>query len=270
MADNRGGDATDDGTDVERRIDMTDPDRGAYTYDEFLEFYGTDAQWLMAEPAAPPPATAPLPPPPPQPLSTVPSEGGEDEGGATEQLTALGHHLAALPIDVRIGKLLVLGTMLQCAAASLACLLPTVHGQHRLLRLLRRCADPALTLAAALSVKSPFVAPYGRRNEADESKANWAVGASDHLAVLRAYQAWDALPNERKRWAFCAEHFLSHKALQTIAQTKRELLENLWEIGFIRPGASARKADLSARAVAEQARSPCLSALAASATLTST
>ena len=94
------------------------------------------------------------------------------------------------------------------------------------------------------------MAPYGWRNEADESKANWAVGLSDHLAILRAYQAWDGLRGARQRAAFCAEHFLSMKALETMAVTKRELLEHLWEIGFVRPGASARQADLRARSVA--------------------
>ena len=134
--------------------------------------------------------------------------------------------MASLPVDVRIGKLLILGTLLQCA-------------------------DPALTLAAALSqARSPFVAPYGRRAEADESKANWAVGLSDHMAVLRAYQAFDQLRGMRARAAFCSEHFLSMKSLETIAQTKRELLEHLWEIGFVRAGASARQADLRASAVA--------------------
>ena len=60
--------------------------------------------------------------------------GGHDKVGAlddAEELTALGHHLAALPVDVRVGKLLLLG-------ASFGCL------------------DPILTIAAALSYKSPF------------------------------------------------------------------------------------------------------------------
>ena len=33
-------------------------------------------------------------------------------------------------------------------------------------------------------------------DEADESKANWALGGSDHMAILRAYSAWDALRGE--------------------------------------------------------------------------
>lgn len=53
-------------------------------------------------------------------------------------LTALGRHLAALPVDVRVGKLILLGAIF-C------------------------CVDSALTMAAFLSHKSPFVAPFGKK-----------------------------------------------------------------------------------------------------------
>lgn len=53
-------------------------------------------------------------------------------------LTALGKHLAALPVDVRIGKLMLFGAIF-C------------------------CVDSALTMAAFLSHKSPFVAPFGKK-----------------------------------------------------------------------------------------------------------
>ncbi len=49
-----------------------------------------------------------------------------------ESLTPLGWHLACLPVDVRIGKLMLLGAIF-------------------------RCLDPALTIAASLAFKSPFV-----------------------------------------------------------------------------------------------------------------
>lgn len=51
---------------------------------------------------------------------------------ADEKLTPLGYHLASLPVDVRIGKLMLFGTIF-------------------------RCLDPALTIAASLAFKSPFV-----------------------------------------------------------------------------------------------------------------
>ena len=210
---------------AERRIDVTDGN--AYTQEQFREFYGDDRFWDAAQAAAapsPPAVSSPLQAPAPSVPSPLAADGREDDeanGSNPEKLTALGHHLAALPVDVRIGKLIILGAMLQCA-------------------------DPALTLAAALSVRSPFVAPYGMRSQADESKANWSVGGSDHLAVLQAYQAWDALSGERRRLAFCQENFLSHRTLQTIAQTKRELLEHLWELDFLRAGASAAQHDVRA------------------------
>lgn len=51
---------------------------------------------------------------------------------ADERLTPLGYHLACLPVDVRIGKLMLFGAIF-------------------------RCLDPALTIAASLAFKSPFV-----------------------------------------------------------------------------------------------------------------
>lgn len=51
---------------------------------------------------------------------------------AEEKLTPLGYHLACLPVDVRIGKLMLFGAIF-------------------------RCLDPALTIAASLAFKSPFV-----------------------------------------------------------------------------------------------------------------
>lgn len=58
----------------------------------------------------------------------------QDVGALTsdEKLTPLGYHLASLPVDVRIGKLMLFGTIF-------------------------RCLDPALTIAASRAHKSPFV-----------------------------------------------------------------------------------------------------------------
>ena len=139
--------------------------------------------------------------------SSSSSAGGGGGGGLTERLTALGFHLASLPLDVRIGKLILLGAILQCV-------------------------DPALTLAAALTCRSPFVAPFGMRAEADEAKKALAVGGSDHLTVVRAYSEWDALSGSA-RFKFAQEHFLSIKTLQMIAATKRELLEQLHDARFV-------------------------------------
>ncbi|XP_026330689.1 putative ATP-dependent RNA helicase DHX57 isoform X2 [Hyposmocoma kahamanoa] len=82
---------------------------------------------------------------------------------STYALTALGRHLAALPVDVRIGKLMLFGAIF-C------------------------CVDSALTMAACLSHKSPFVAPFGKKAEADAKRREFACSNSDQLTTLRAYR----------------------------------------------------------------------------------
>lgn len=79
-----------------------------------------------------------------------------------EALTPLGKHLSLLPVDVRIGKLILFGAIFQCL-------------------------DSVLTIAACLSHKSPFVSPFSKRKEADTRKRQFAVGNSDHLTMLNAY-----------------------------------------------------------------------------------
>ena len=67
-------------------------------------------------------------------------------------LTPLGRHLAALPVEPRLGKLLVLG----------ACL---------------ACLGPAATIAAAMSHKSPFASQMGAERKADSGLARKALSA---------------------------------------------------------------------------------------------
>lgn len=78
-------------------------------------------------------------------------------------LTALGLHLANLPVDVRIGKLMLYGSIFSCI-------------------------DEALTIAACLSYKSPFVTPFKQKDAANEKKKKFSLGFSDHITVLQAYK----------------------------------------------------------------------------------
>lgn len=86
--------------------------------------------------------------------------GALDESQA---LTSLGLHLAALPVDVRIGKLMLFGAIF-C------------------------CVDSVLTMAACLSYKSPFVSPFGKKDQANAKRKIFASGNSDQLTVLKAYK----------------------------------------------------------------------------------
>ncbi|XP_035900157.1 putative ATP-dependent RNA helicase DHX57 [Anopheles stephensi] len=127
-----------------------------------------------------------------------------------EQLTPLGHHLSALPVDVRIGKLMLFGAIFQCL-------------------------DSVLTMAAILSYKSPFVSPFGKRDEADNRKRQFAIANSDHLTMLNAYRRWmEAAQKSRYAGQCFAEHnYLSGKTLATIGEMKYQFLELLVSIGFV-------------------------------------
>nr|XP_019948030.1 PREDICTED: putative ATP-dependent RNA helicase DHX57 [Paralichthys olivaceus] len=140
-------------------------------------------------------------------------------GALTEDqmLTPLGYHLACLPVDVRIGKLMLFGAIFHCL-------------------------DPALTIAASLASKSPFMSPWNKREEANEKKLAFAKNNSDHLALLQAYKGWCCAAKRSKKagFAYCKENFLSWRGLQEIASLKRQFAELLSDIGFIKGGLRAR------------------------------
>ncbi|XP_065487852.1 putative ATP-dependent RNA helicase DHX57 [Caloenas nicobarica] len=143
----------------------------------------------------------------------------QDLGALTpdEKLTPLGYHLASLPVDVRIGKLMLFGTIF-------------------------RCLDPALTIAASLAFKSPFVSPWDKREEANKKKLEFAVGNSDYLALLQAYKGWclSIQKGSQASYSYCKENFLSGRVLQEIASLKRQFTELLSDIGFVKEGLRAR------------------------------
>lgn len=127
-------------------------------------------------------------------------------------LTPLGYHLAQLPVDVRVGKILIFGAVF-------------------------RCLDSALTIAAALSHRSPFTNPFKDREAATKARNRFVACASDQITVMRAYQAWckAAESGQRAGWVFAQENYLGQKTLQTIASLKHQFAELLSSIGFI-PG----------------------------------
>lgn len=124
-------------------------------------------------------------------------------------LTPLGHHLAALPVNVKIGKMLIFGAILGCL-------------------------EPIATIAAAITEKSPFSTPMGRKEEANLAKAALAVANSDHLTMYKAYLGWKTACSDgtRTAMAYCRKHFLNHTALMTIEDVKQELMRMVEQAGF--------------------------------------
>ena len=144
-------------------------------------------------------------------------EGGDEEDGSGEELTALGVHLSKMPVDVHIGKLILLGAIFGVT-------------------------NDALTIAATLSTRSPFLSPMNKREEADEAKRHFGTNQSDHLTAVRAYNEWDSVPGPDK-YEFCRERFLGFRTLLTIAGLKRQLLEILHDVGFVQTPARAGEAE---------------------------
>jgi len=69
----------------------------------------------------------------------------------SEEITPMGKLLSKLPTDVHLGKFLLISTIF-------------------------RCLDPALTIAAALNSKSPFIVPFGLEQDADRAKNSFRTG----------------------------------------------------------------------------------------------
>jgi ATP-dependent RNA helicase DHX29 len=73
-----------------------------------------------------------------------------------EDLTPLGIQLARLPLDVFLGKLILFGSIF-------------------------KCLDAVITIAAILSSKSPFSAPFGARAQADTVRLAFRRGKPTNL-----------------------------------------------------------------------------------------
>uniref|UniRef100_A0A8D1YA70 ATP-dependent RNA helicase DHX29 n=1 Tax=Sus scrofa TaxID=9823 RepID=A0A8D1YA70_PIG len=129
------------------------------------------------------------------------------------KLTPLGQHLAALPVNVKIGKMLIFGAIFGCL-------------------------DPVATLAAVMTEKSPFTTPIGRKDEADLAKSALAMADSDHLTIYNAYLGWKKAQQEggyRSEIAYCRRNFLNRTSLLTLEDVKQELIKLVKAAGFSSP-----------------------------------
>lgn len=135
-----------------------------------------------------------------------------------EELTPLGRQIAKLPLDAHLGKLVLLASTLACV-------------------------DVAITIAAILSSKSPFLTPFGAKQRADIARLAFKKGDSDLLTTYNAYQAWRkvcTMPG-RSEAQFCHKNFLSAQNLGNIEDLKAQLLSSLVEAGFLQLSPDERR-----------------------------
>lgn len=149
-----------------------------------------------------------------------------------DELTALGVQLAAIPADLRCGKLMVHGAIFGCL-------------------------DECVCIAAILSTRSPFVSPPpDKREVAREARLRFSRGDGDLLTDLRAFQQWRTATvtgggGQRQVRQFCDENFLSFQTLSDIAATRVQYYGALAEIGII-DASTARAAASSSTASSQE------------------
>lgn len=131
----------------------------------------------------------------------------------SKNLTSLGRVLLQLPIDAQMGRLVLFGSFF-------------------------RCLDQALSLAAILTNRDPFVSPMHLKEEAALRKNSFSPEEfrSDALATLRAYNEWWAMQSRGEYVSanrFCVDNFLSKPTLLMIQKIKAHILQSLYDIGVI-------------------------------------
>lgn len=137
----------------------------------------------------------------------------------SEELTPLGRQIAKLPLDAHLGKLVLLASTFACV-------------------------DVAITIAAIVSSKSPFLTPFGAKQRADIARLAFKKGDSDLLTTYNAYRAWKAVCTTpgRSEMQFCHKNFLSPQNLGNIEDLKAQLFSSLVDAGFIQLTPEERRA----------------------------
>lgn len=129
------------------------------------------------------------------------------------ELTALGYHLSRLPMDVRLGKMLLVATILHCL-------------------------EDALSIAAALGTRSPFIYPPNQKDEAMKAHHSLLKNhiLSDHIAIVNVYQKWTTILVEYGReeaYSYCRQKYISHNVLEDIKALREQYRKYLIDAQFL-------------------------------------
>lgn len=124
-------------------------------------------------------------------------------------LTFVGRVLASLPLDMKLGKMLLLGY---------------VFG----------CLEDCIVIAAALSKGSFLATPYRETLKAYKFRLLWAKGSfSDSIALKNAYRAWEKAINtqmfrkRRDEYLWCKNNFIQPRRIREVHMLVQELTDRL-------------------------------------------
>ncbi|XP_032244296.1 probable ATP-dependent RNA helicase DHX34 isoform X1 [Phoca vitulina] len=160
-------------------------------------------------------------PPPPASLETailyLRDQGALD---SSEALTPIGSLLAQLPVDVVIGKMLILGSMFHLA-------------------------EPVLTIAAALSVQSPFTRSAQSHPECAAARRPLESDQGDPFTLFNVFNAWVQVKSERSRNSrkWCRQRGIEEHRLYEMANLRRQFKELLEDHGLLARAQAATPGD---------------------------
>ncbi|XP_054809447.1 DExH-box ATP-dependent RNA helicase DExH5, mitochondrial isoform X2 [Prosopis cineraria] len=125
-----------------------------------------------------------------------------------ENLTDLGRYLTMLPMEPKLGKMLILGAIFNCL-------------------------DPVLTIAAGLSVRDPFLTPLDKKDLAEAAKSQFSCHYSDHLTLVKAYEGWKDAEMDLAEYEYCWKNFLSAQSMKAIDALRQEFFSLLKDVGLV-------------------------------------
>jgi len=128
---------------------------------------------------------------------------------AAMELTPLGRLLARMPVEPRLGRMVVLSCCFSLA-------------------------DAACTLAAQADGQDVFTSGLDQRRVSYQQRRFAGNRCSDHLATIAAFQAWEdaRMSGEDAEIRFCDSKMLSMPTLRVLSEAKNQLKQLLVQAGF--------------------------------------
>ncbi|PIK34094.1 putative ATP-dependent RNA helicase DHX34 [Apostichopus japonicus] len=150
---------------------------------------------------------------------------------ANEKLTPVGTMLANLPVDVVIGKMLIMGTLFQMV-------------------------EPVLCIAAALSVQSPFTNKAYHDSDAITARKPLESDQGDPFTLLSAFNEWIQVKAERgagsRKW--CKRRCLEEQRFYEMSKLKRQFRDLLKDHNMLGDGSQHNKGMYSVNERLERGR----------------
>ncbi|XP_026689267.1 probable ATP-dependent RNA helicase DHX34 [Diaphorina citri] len=141
-----------------------------------------------------------------------------------ERVTSLGRFLSDLPVDIPLGKMLVFGSMF-----------------HQI--------DTVLSLAAVLSVQSPFTNRAFRDPDCETARKELESNHGDPLTVLNAYKEWLGVKKDRvrsKKW--CKRRGIEEQRFYEVtklrSQFKQVLGVSCWRLHMLQSSSWSQLYDI--------------------------